>query len=111
MFISVPHFLLELKANISQKSDYIQSIEKDILDCDLVVWDDIGNKNGTEFEVSHLLSVLDTRINKGKSNIYTSNLSKEELHNVLGDRLYSRIYNYSQVIELVGMDKRGIKND
>ena len=37
--------------------------------CDLVVWDDIGSKNGTEFEVSHLLSIIDQRINNGKSNI------------------------------------------
>ena len=111
MFISVPRFLLELKANISQKSQYIEDIETSVLDADLVVWDDVGSKNGTEFEVSHLLSIIDTRINNGKSNIYTSNLNKEELHNILGDRLYSRIYNYSECIEFVGRDKRGIKND
>lgn len=111
LFISVPRFLLELKANISQKSQYIEDIEASVLDADLVVWDDIGSKNGTEFEVSHLLSIIDTRINNGKSNIYTSNLNKEELHNILGDRLYSRIYNYSECIEFVGRDKRGIKND
>lgn len=111
MFISVPRFLLELKANISQKSEYIEEIEKSILDCDLVVWDDIGNKSGTEFEVSHLLSIIDTRINNGKSNIYTSNLNQEDLHSFLGDRLYSRVYNYSTCIEFVGRDKRGIRDD
>ena len=111
MFISVPRFLLELKANISQKSDYIEQIESSVLDCDLIVWDDIGSKAGTEFEVSHLLSILDTRINTKKSNIYTSNLNNDDLHKLLGDRLYSRIYNYSECIELVGKDKRGIKND
>lgn len=111
MFISVPRFLLELKSNISQKSEYIEEIEKSILDCDLVVWDDIGNKVGTEFEVSHLLSILDTRLNNNKSNIYTSNLNQEDLHSFLGDRLYSRVYNYSTCIEFVGRDKRGIRDD
>ena len=111
MFISVPRFLLELKANISQKSQYIEDIESSVLNANLVVWDDIGNKSGTEFEVSHLLSIIDTRINSGKSNIYTSNLNQEDLHSFLGDRLYSRIYNYSKCIEFVGKDKRGIKND
>lgn len=109
LFISVPRFLLELKANISQKSQYIEDIESSVLTADLVVWDDIGSKAGTEFEVSHLLSIIDTRINSGKSNIYTSNLNQEELHSVLGDRLYSRIYNYSICVQLVGKDKRGIK--
>lgn len=111
MFISVPRFLLELKANISQKSQYIADIESAVLDCDLVVWDDIGNKSGTEFEVSHLLSIIDARLNNNKSNIYTSNLDREDLHSFLGDRLYSRIYNYSTCIEFVGKDKRGIRDD
>lgn len=108
LFISVPRFLLELKANISNKSSYIEHINAYVTNCDLVIWDDIGSKNGTEFEVSHLLSIIDQRINNGKSNIYTSNLNDEELHQLLGDRLYSRVYNYSECINIVGKDKRGL---
>lgn len=109
LFISVPRFLLELKANINQKSDYIEQINKHVQKASLVIWDDIGSKNGTEFEVSHLLSLIDQRINDGKSNIYTSNLNANELHELLGDRIYSRVFNYSTCINIVGKDKRGIK--
>ena len=108
LFISVPKFLLDLKANISEKSAYIEHIMHNVTDVDLVIWDDIGSKNGTEFEVSHLLSIIDQRVARGLSNIYTSNMDREELHQVLGDRLYSRIVNYSDVIRIVGKDKRGI---
>lgn len=108
MFISVPKFLLELKANITVPSSYIQDIEENVADCDLVVWDDIGSKSGTEFEVSHLLSIIDERINQKKSNIYTSNLDGEELHQLLGDRLYSRIFNGSVCVKIFGKDKRRI---
>ena len=108
LFISVPKFLLELKANISVKSNYVEHILSAIQYCDLVVWDDIGSKMGTEFEISHLLSIIDQRINEGKSNIYTSNLFEEDLHQLLGDRLYSRVYNYSECIQIFGKDKRGI---
>ena len=108
LFISVPRFLLELKANISNKSSYIEQINEAVNSCDLVIWDDIGSKNGTEFEVSHLLSIIDQRINNGKSNIYTSNLNDAELHQLLGDRLYSRVYNYSECINIVGKDKRAL---
>lgn len=112
LFISVPRFLLELKSNISKESEYITHIMNNVLNCDLVIWDDIATKLGTEFEVSHLLSIIDTRINNGKSNMFTSNLCGVELTKALGDRLYSRIVNYSDyVIELKGKDKRGIKND
>ena len=61
--------------------------------------------------MSHLLSIIDARLNNNKSNIYTSNLDREDLHSFLGDRLYSRIYNYSTCIEFVGKDKRGIRDD
>ena len=98
LFISVPRFLLELKSNISEKSEYVEHINENVLDCDLVVWDDIATKLGTEFELSHLLSIIDTRINNGKSNMFTSNLSGVELNKALGDRLYSRIQNYSDVV-------------
>lgn len=110
LFVSVPKFLLELKANISQKSEYVEHILENIKDCDLVIWDDIGSKNGTEFEVSHLLSIIDDRISNGKSNIYTSNLNRDELHQLLGDRVYSRVYNYSECIEFFGKDKRSISD-
>lgn len=111
LFISVPRFLLELKANISTPSPYIEHIQQHVTSCDLVIWDDIGSKNGTEFEVSHLLSIIDQRINNNKSNIYTSNLNNKELHQLLGDRLYSRVYNYSENIKIVGKDKRGMRNE
>lgn len=109
LFISVPRYLLELKSSITQKSEYIEHINEYAQNASLVVWDDIGSKNGTEFEVSHLLSLIDQRINNGKSNIYTSNLNSNELHEMLGDRIYSRVFNYSLCINIVGKDKRGIK--
>lgn len=108
LFISVPRFLLELKSNITKKSDYIENILNSVNSADLVVWDDIGNKVGTEFETTNLFSIIDDRLLNNKSNIYTSNLGEEELHNLLGDRLYSRIFNSSIVIKFVGKDKRGI---
>ena len=32
-------------------NEYITHIKKYVTDCDLVVWDDIGTKIGTEFEI------------------------------------------------------------
>lgn len=109
LFISVPRFLLELKDNISQQSEYIQHIKENILKADVVIWDDIATKNSTtQFEGEHLLSYIENRISLGKCNIFTSNLNDEELHQVLGDRLASRVCNLSCNIEFNGADKRGI---
>lgn len=110
LFINVPYFLLALKDNISTRSEYIQHIKDNILKCDLVIWDDIGTKSATPYEAENLLSMIEGRINGGKSNIFTSNLNDEELHLALGDRLYSRICNLDYNIEFVGGDKRFLSN-
>jgi DNA replication protein DnaC len=109
LFISVPRFLLALKDNISSKSLYIEYIKENVLEADLVVWDDIATKASSEFEASHLLSVIDNRIALGKSNIYTSNLNRQQLYAALGERLTSRVANMSVDIELFGSDKRNLK--
>ena len=77
LFISVPRFLLALKDNISAKSSYVDYIKENVFNADLVIWDDIAAKMGSEFELTHLLNIIDNRLALGKSNIYTSNLKNE----------------------------------
>lgn len=109
LFISVPRFLLALKDAISNKSTYVDYIKDNVLEADLVIWDDIAAKMGSEFELTHLLNIIDNRLALGKSNIYTSNLNRQQLYNALGERLTSRIANMSIDIELFGADKRVLK--
>ena len=108
LFINVPRYLLELKKQISEHSDYAEFVNKHVKEADLVVWDDIAAKVGSEFELNHLLSLINYRIDAGKSNIFTSNLGPRELKNALGERLASRIANKSIDIELKGSDKRAL---
>ncbi len=107
LFINIPRFLLELKSNISQHSDYVEHIQKNVLNCDLVIWDDVATKGTTEFETEHLLSMINSRIDNGKSNIYTSNIIPQHLNEFIGSRLTSRLM-MSQLIEFKDPDKRFI---
>jgi len=111
LFIHVPQFLLALKDNISEKSDYIQHIKENILDCDLVIFDELTTRAGTNFELDHLLSYINTRLSTGKSCIYTSNVKPDELSSYLGERLSSRVVNLSEVIELRGSDMRALSKE
>lgn len=109
LLINVPRYLLSIKDNISEKNDYVAHIKNNVLQADLVVWDEVGTKGLTSFEHENVISIIDARLNMNKSNIYTSNLSKDELHRSVGDRLFSRIYNNSELIQLNGVDKRGMR--
>ncbi len=110
LFISVPRYLLAIKDNISNKNAYAEYIKENVLEADLVIFDDLAAKMGSEFELTHLLNIIDNRISLGKSNIYTSNLNRQQLYNALGERLTSRVANMSIDIELRGADKRVLTN-
>lgn len=109
LFINVPRYLISLKESITTPSEYVNHVKKNIFDADIVVFDELGIKAATTFEYENLLNFINTRIDMGKSNIYTSNMNSSELNERLGSRLYSRIQNLSVDIELRGSDKRGSK--
>lgn len=104
LFIHIPTLLLQLK-NFSNplSEDYKQSI----LDCDLIVWDEIGYSELSNYDYSNLLMFLENRILSGKANIFTSNCNtKKKLDGVVGAKLASRIWETSEVIEFKGKDRR-----
>lgn len=109
LFINVPRYLISLKESFTTPSEYVDHIKKNIFTADLVVFDELGIKVATTFEFENLLNFINTRIDMGKSNIYTSNLSAVELDERLGSRLSSRIIHMSDVIEFKGKDKRGLR--
>ena len=108
LFINVPKYFISLKDSFNNYSDYINHIKQNVLTADLVVWDDIATKGFTEFEMESLLNIINNRVDAGKANIYTSNLAGEELKQAMGDRLYSRVANMSEMIIFRSTDKRGI---
>lgn len=107
LFISVPKFLYQCKRSISQNVEGFEDLCNKISQVDLVIWDDIGEMAVSGYEHQILFQYIDDRINSGKSNIYTSNRDLEGLIDVLGDRLASRIYNCSEIVEFKEGDKRG----
>ena len=109
LFINVGDLLFYKKDSfnnvVSQKM--IWDLEEKIKDCKLVVWDDIGTKGMSEFDKEYLIVLLNHRLNDlHKSNIYTTNLNENQLREVIGSRLTSRLREDTEIIELKGGDKR-----
>ena len=109
LFVSVPKYLIAMKDNISEVNEYAQHIKRYVNSADIVVFDDIATKTATPFEAENLLSIIDTRMNEGKANIFTSNLGVLEMNECMGQRLTSRIVNFSINIEFHGRDKRALR--
>lgn len=81
---------------------------KNVLEtADLVVWDDIAASKLSDYDITQLLTIIDARTADGKSNIYTGNITTHEaLAKAVGNRLASRIWNSSLVVEFKGRDRR-----
>jgi DNA replication protein DnaC len=102
LYVHVPTLLLDIK-NFGNIPNYVSRINE----ADVVIWDDIAFSKLTEYEHEQLLQFIDNRMASGLSNIYTSNITDaNELANYVGNRLSSRIYSSSKVIEFKAGDWR-----
>ena len=95
------------------KFDYDQAEEmKDtyryILDCDLLIIDDLGTELNNSFTSSQLFYCINERMNMNRSTIISTNLSLTQLRDSYTDRVTSRIMRY-RIIPLYGRDIRLLK--
>lgn len=106
VFVNVPSFLIKCKAVISKPDDEFEELRENLSNVDLVVFDDISALgNLSSFDYTNLYSYIDSRCFKEKAMILTGNHTPEQLSEILGDRLASRICSGIN-IELKGCDMR-----
>ena len=104
MFISLGDLLIKLKDfNNPVSKEYKDRIEK----VPLIVWDDICLTGISQFDYTQIYTMINNRMLAGLSNVFTTNISNvKKLEEIFGERLVSRIYNSSEIIELKGADMR-----
>lgn len=107
MIVHVPTFLMQCK-DFKTVDPEFEALKKQVLDVDLVVWDDIGASVLSNYDYTQLLICLDAREFKGLANIFTGNITdREQLINALGAKMTSRIWNNeTEVIEFKGGERR-----
>lgn len=86
-----------------------------ILDCDMLIIDDLGTELNNTFVSSQLFYCVNERINRNKGTIISTNLSMDMLRDAYSDRVTSRIMSSYATIPLYGgdirMKKRQISRD
>ena len=85
--------------------------ENEILDCDLLIIDDLGSEFSSQFTVAAVYNIVNTRINRSKPVIISTNLTISELEAKYSQRVTSRIIGNYVSLLFVGDDIRQIKND
>jgi len=105
-FINVPDMLIKVRGDFSRKtkSNPEPEVVRHLSRMGLLVLDDLGAEQGTDWAFSFLYSVVNNRYNAEKPTIITSNLTLPELMKV-DQRLGSRMASYVPV-KLEGKDRR-----
>lgn len=78
----------------------------DILNCDLLIIDDMGTEYITDFSQIELFNVLNKRLLSNKKMIISTNLSLENIMNVYSERITSRIFGNFTMYKFYGDDIR-----
>ena len=83
--------------------------EQSILDCDLLIIDDLGAEFSTQFTVSVLYNIINCRDLEGRPTIISTNLTPEKIKDVYSDRIASRILSNYVILQFDGADIRQLK--
>ncbi|WP_066635864.1 ATP-binding protein [Desulfolucanica intricata] len=110
LFAVVPDLLDQIRSTYDS-SRHIEYTEKDLVDTarevPLLILDDLGAHNYTDWTKNKLYSILNYRLNYCLPTIITTNISLEELEEYLGERSTSRIFQMCRPYRLlVDMDIR-----
>ena len=77
-----------------------------ILDCDLLIIDDLGTEFNNSFISSQLYYCINERFLRQKSTLISTNLSFEEIRKNYSDRIYSRLFHDYMPVKIYGDDIR-----
>lgn len=77
-----------------------------LMECDLLIVDDLGTELVNTFTTSQLFYVINERLNRKKGTIISTNLPVNEMRDEFTDRVMSRIVSQYRVIPLYGEDIR-----
>ena len=80
-----------------------------ILDCDLLIIDDLGTEYLSEISASKLFYCINERLLRGKSCVISTNLDLKSVRDHYSERLFSRIVSSYKIIKLYGRDIRTAK--
>lgn len=98
--------LFDAFGNFNDEDDDEGTAVEYILDCDLLIIDDLGTELSNSFTNSKLFYCINERMLKRRATIISTNLSLGELSSVYSERLMSRITSTYTILKVFGKDIR-----
>ncbi len=77
-----------------------------LLDCDLLIIDDLGTEFKTAFTTAQVYNLFNSRVLQGKPLIINTNLTMAQLEREYSNRFVSRVNGAAQKLDFLGEDQR-----
>ena len=97
------------KAKFSPSEENRKEADK-LMDCDLLIVDDLGTEMPGQFVTAALYNLLNDRILEGKPMVISTNLNVDELSHRYSPQIASRLHGNFTRMTFVGKDIRVLKN-
>lgn len=106
IYVSAPSILSKLeKAHFSNGAEE-QEILDSLLQCDLLIIDDLGTEFSNNFSVAEIYNIFNSRLLLNKPVIVSTNLTLSEIETIYTMRLLSRLIGSTVRLEFAGSDVR-----
>ena len=100
----------DAKFSRNDDDDDLQAESIRLLECDLLIFDDLGTEMPTAFTASALYEIINTRLVTNRKTIVSSNLTLYELRGRYSEQIMSRLEGEYQVLTFRGDDIRRKRN-
>lgn len=107
MFINYTSLVTSLSDFKYRDTEEFREMYKRLKTCQLLVVDELGGAGTNKISYPLIYDIIDNRNLNQLSTIYTTNLEEGVLRDQLGERLFSRVYDYCTLIEFHSDNVRG----
>ena len=108
IYVSAPSLAQQLEKEHFSR-DKSSPVSNMLLDCDLLIIDDLGTEFQTKFSTAELYNIFNSRLLLSKPVIINTNYELDKLEDIYSDRFVSRIIGSAQKLAFTGTDIRIIK--
>lgn len=106
LMMSVPELLDDMRQEFDDDNSRRGTMKGQANMAELLVLDDLGSEKPTPWSVERLFIIIDHRYREQLPTIYTTNLGYEEVKEVFGRRISSRLLESSDWVFMEGRDFR-----
>lgn len=93
----------------NQTSEEYRGLSRRYMECDLLIIDDLGTEMTTQFIISTLYHIINTRMMENRGTIISTNVLDNALEKKYSPQIASRITGNYRLIKFMGQDIRRIK--